>query len=199
MTIYRQETILAMELDRSHIGKLVQIITESWSMTGTLARVDQHDNREWSIDYANGRGLVPSGGEIYTVLQIGPWEGRVIGNQPVTVETVAGTLEAPERVALDTVHVGLPEDEVHVGDYESPAIEAPEPEGEWAKAIEGTVVEAGEVLEDVHAWSSGLTEDVTLCGLGRDGGQPRGSLPPRRQRKSYDRTVTCPACLERLY
>lgn len=90
------ETVLAMELDRSHIGKLVQIITDSWSMTGTLTRVGQHDNREWGIDYP-ARTLRPTSGEIYTVLFIGPWEGRVIGNQPVTVESVAGTLVAPER------------------------------------------------------------------------------------------------------
>lgn len=100
MTIYRQEQILAMELDRSHIGRLVQIITDSWSMTGTLERVTQHDNRGWDIDYSNGRTLVPSSAEIWTVLRIGPWTGRLIGNQPVTVETVAGTLEAPERASL---------------------------------------------------------------------------------------------------
>lgn len=98
--LYEQETVLAMELNRSHIGCLVQIITEEWSMTGTLKTVDQHDNREWDIDYANGRRLIPRAGEIYAFLTIGPWEGRVIGNQPVTVERVAGTLEAPERAAL---------------------------------------------------------------------------------------------------
>lgn len=97
--LYDQVQLLAMELDRSHVGALVQIITEEWSMTGTLTRVDQHDNREWDIDYANGRRLVPSGGEIYAELWIGPWRGHVIGNQPVTVERVAGTLEAPERTS----------------------------------------------------------------------------------------------------
>lgn len=95
MTGITQETILAMELSRSHIGKLVQIITETWSLTGTLTRVDQHDNREWSIDYSRGRRLVPSGGEIYATLWVGPWRGDVIGNQPVTVETARGALEAP--------------------------------------------------------------------------------------------------------
>lgn len=100
MTGITQETILAMELSRSHIGKLVQIITETWSLTGTLTRVDQHDNREWSIDYSRGHLLVPSGGEIYATLWVGPWRGDVIGNQPVTVETVRGTLEAPEARAI---------------------------------------------------------------------------------------------------
>lgn len=96
---YEQTTLLAMELDGSHVGALVQIITETWSMTGTLTRVDQHDNREWEIIYPERR-LVPSGGEIYAELWIGPWRGQVIGNQPVTVERVKGTLEAPERAAL---------------------------------------------------------------------------------------------------
>lgn len=105
MTTYHQETVLAMELNGSHVGRLVQIITDSWSMTGTLTRVDQHDNREWEIVYP-ARTLVPSGGEIYTTLTIGPWTGRVIGNQPVTVESVAGTLEAPERALEGTVMTG---------------------------------------------------------------------------------------------
>lgn len=96
---YEQTTLLAMELDGSHVGALVQIITETWSMTGTLTRVDQHDNREWEIIYPERR-LVPSGGEIYAELWIGPWRGQVIGNQPVTVERVKGTLEAPERAAI---------------------------------------------------------------------------------------------------
>jgi hypothetical protein len=97
--IYRQETLLAMELRQHHAGRLIQIITDSWSMTGTLTRVDQHDNREFEIVYPERR-LVPSGGEIYAELWIGPWRGQVIGNQPVTVEVEAGTLEAPERAQL---------------------------------------------------------------------------------------------------
>lgn len=97
--LYDQVQLLAMELNGSHVGALVQIITDSWSMTGTLSRVDQHDNREWDIVYPERR-LVPSGGEIYAELWIGPWRGEIIGNQPVTVERVAGTLEAPERTAL---------------------------------------------------------------------------------------------------
>ena len=97
MTTYHQEVILAMELNRSHIGKLVQIITDSWSMTGTLTRVDQHDNREWEIIYPERR-LAPSGGEIYTVLEIGPWTGRVIGNQPVTVEYLGAEIGAVDPV-----------------------------------------------------------------------------------------------------
>ena len=158
MTVYRQETILAMELDRTHLGKLVQIITDSWSMTGTLKRVDQHDNREWSIDYANGGGLVPSGGEIYTELWIGPWRGRIIGNQPVTVETVKGTLEAPERTVIprklgyvvgEGITLGTPEaraldqaDADNILAAMGKAIEGvvldddglpPEPDGEWTK------------------------------------------------------------------
>jgi hypothetical protein len=135
VTVYRQEVILAMELDRRHLGALVQIITDSWSMTGTLNRVDQHDNREWSIDYASG-GLVPSGGEITAELWIGPWRGVIIGNQPVTVETVKGTLTAPERpVKLSAVMRD-------VYPPEPPALEGvvldddglpPEPGGEWNK------------------------------------------------------------------
>jgi hypothetical protein len=102
---YHHEVILAMELNRSHIGKLVQMITDSWSMTGTLTRVDQHDNREWEVDYSRGRRLVPVRGEIYATLTIGPWRGDVIGNQPVTVETVAGTLEAPETATKALPHL----------------------------------------------------------------------------------------------
>ena len=97
MTAYATQQVLAMELDRSHIGRLVQIITESWSMTGYLSRVDQHDNREWEIVYPERR-LVPCGGEIYTVLEIGPWTGRVIGNLPVTVEYLGAEIEAVDPV-----------------------------------------------------------------------------------------------------
>lgn len=105
MTTYIQETVLAMELNRSHLGRLVQVITEDWSITGKLSRVDQHDNREWDIDYSGAaRVLVPRSGEIYADLTVGPWEARVRGNQPVTVERVAGTLEAPERAATLTVY-----------------------------------------------------------------------------------------------
>lgn len=147
-----QVTILAMELNRSHVGKLVQIITESWSMTGTLSRVDQHDNREWDIDYANGGGLIPRSGEIYTGLWIGPWRGEIIGNQPVTVETVRGTLEAPERNRLRpfapvtwTVSDDVMEDAAGI----RPALDA---------AIEGTLV------EDVIHHPSG-EGGATHCGL----------------------------------
>lgn len=186
VTMYRQETILAMELNRSHVGRLVQIITEGWSMTGTLTRVDQHDNREWEIIYPD-YGLRPSGGEIYTTLNIGPWVGRVIGNQPVTVETVAGTLEAPER-ALEGIQPG------QIADLFEVPVELVDP-----NVISGTIVEPGEVLKDVHAY--GAREGLTLCGLMRDGGGPApdGYVPPRRSRFDYDRSVTCPACLERLY
>lgn len=102
---YLRQHILAMELDRSHIGRLVQVLAADWSVTGVLKRVDQHDNRSWDIEYPSYR-LVPSGGEIYTVLTIGPWNGRVMGNQPVTVEYVGAEIEQvdparqPER-ALD--------------------------------------------------------------------------------------------------
>ena len=151
MSAYHQEVILAMELDRSHIGKLVQIITDSWSMTGTLSRVDQHDNREWEVAWPSGN-LVPSGGEIYAELWIGPWVGRVIGNQPVTVETVKGTLEAPET-ATRAVTALITDEEVAearakvIGGQvlfnprnDPPAIEGavvenppPEPPAEWVK------------------------------------------------------------------
>jgi hypothetical protein len=119
---YHHEVILAMELNRSHIGKLVQMITDSWSMTGTLTRVDQHDNREWEIAYPS-RQLVPVRGEIYATLTIGPWRGDVIGNQPVTVETVAGTLEAPETATKALPHL-ITEEET----------------AEARRVIEGTVV-----------------------------------------------------------
>lgn len=159
---YHQEVILAMELGRSHIGKLVQIITDSWSMTGTLTRVDQHDNREWEVAWPSGN-LVPSGGEIYAELWIGPWVGRVIGNQPVTVETVKGTLEAPET-ATRAVTALITDEEVAEAKLavrkdrgrippggawvalgtDPPALEGtvvddlpPEPKRIWAKAPEG--------------------------------------------------------------
>ena len=130
MSIHHEQ-VLAMELNRSHIGKLVQIITESWSMTGTLTRVDQHDNREWELIYPERR-LVPSGGEIYATLRIGPWTGDVIGNQPVTVETVKGTLEAPERAALKGYYPdGMGEDPP--GDVVQGVILPPEPPPVWTK------------------------------------------------------------------
>ena len=90
---YLRQHVLAMELDRSHIGRLVQLLAADWSVTGTLTRVDQYDNREWEIDYANGGALVPKGGEIYTYLKIGPWHGMVRGDQPVTVEYVGAEIE----------------------------------------------------------------------------------------------------------
>lgn len=94
---YATRQVLAMELDRSHIGRLVQIITDSWSITGYLSRVDQHDNREWEFDYANG-GLIPSGGAIYAELWVGPWRGELIGNQPVTVEYAGAEIEDVDPV-----------------------------------------------------------------------------------------------------
>lgn len=150
-----------MELDRSHIGKLVQLITDSWSMTGTLKRVDQHDNREWEIAYPS-RALVPVRGEIYTTLHIGPWVGDVIGNQPVTVETVAGTLEAPETATKAVTHLITEEESAEARALIQGTVAEPDPEPplksgyvvpervalamtepgyqDWA-AIEGTVVE----------------------------------------------------------
>jgi hypothetical protein len=95
---YATRQLLAMELDRSHIGHLVQLIAEDWSVTGYLARVDQYDNRDYEIDYANGGRLVPSGGEIYAYLKIGPWHGKVIGNQPVTVEYAGAEIDAVDPV-----------------------------------------------------------------------------------------------------
>lgn len=97
MSTYATQQVLAMELDRSHIGRLVQIITESWSLTGTLTRVDQHDNREWEIVYPE-RTLVPVSGVISTDLWIGPWTGRVIGNLPVTVEYTGAEIEDVDPV-----------------------------------------------------------------------------------------------------
>jgi hypothetical protein len=142
-----------MELDRSHIGKLVQLITDSWSMTGTLKRVDQHDNREWEIAYPS-RQLVPVRGEIYATLHIGPWVGDVIGNQPVTVETVAGTLEAPETATKAVTHLITEEESAEARaivrrDVNAHRHQAPSGQMYWCyeqhqedpPAIEGTVVE----------------------------------------------------------
>lgn len=144
---YHHEVILAMELNRSHIGKLVQLITDSWSMTGTLTRVDQHDNREWEVAYPSRR-LVPVRGEIYATLHIGPWVGDVIGNQPVTVETVAGTLEAPETAAKAI-----------------PNLITPEESAEARAVVQGAVVEEAPVhrVDDI-------LRSRTRCGLycGRD-------------------------------
>jgi len=176
---YHQEVILAMELNRSHIGKLVQIITDSWSMTGALTRVDQHDNREWEIAWPSGN-LVPSGGEIYAELWIGPWRGQVIGNQPVTVETVKGTLEAPET-ATRAVTALITDEEaaearlaVRKGYY-------PEGMGEDPPAIEGTVVEPGAV----HRMDD-YTPSVTRCGLAHGGILAVTWV---------DADATCPDCL----
>ena len=90
---YLRQHVLAMELDRSHIGRLVQLLAADWSVTGTLRYVSQHDNKEWEIDYANGGALVPKVREIYATLTIGPWTGRVPGDQPVTVEYVGAEIE----------------------------------------------------------------------------------------------------------
>lgn len=140
---YHQEVILAMELDRRHIGKLVQMITDSWSMTGTLKRVDQHDNREWEIAYPSRR-LVPVRGEIYTTLHIGPWTGDVIGNQPVTVETVKGTLEAPETATRAL-----------------PNLITEEESAEARALIQGTVVEERpRPCYTRHEWAPGVHQDV---------------------------------------
>lgn len=127
---YHQEVILAMELNRSHIGKLVQMITDSWSMTGTLTRVDQHDNREWEISYPS-RQLVPVRGEIYSTLQIGPWRGDVIGNQPVTVETVAGTLEAPETAVRALPHLITPEESTEAREIVRGSVVDPDSADRW--------------------------------------------------------------------
>lgn len=129
---YVQETVLAMELDRRHIGRLVQIITDSWSMTGTLTKVDQHDNREWYYDFTT-RHMIPKSGEIYTTLHIGPWRGDVIGNQPVTVERVKGTLEAPERKAVEPWSMTIHATEEDLED-------ARELRGVIDKALEGVVL-----------------------------------------------------------
>lgn len=163
---YHQEVLLAMELDRRHIGKLVQMITDSWSMTGTLKRVDQHDNREWEIAYPS-RQLVPVRGEIYTTLHIGPWVGGVIGNQPVTVETVVGTLEAPETATRAL-----------------PNLITPEESAEARAIIQGTVVEPDRKW-DVHRLDD-LTRDRTRCGL---------KFPPMLAITQTDGDVTCRECL----
>lgn len=150
---FTQETILAMELDRRHIGKLVQLITESWSLTGTLRSVDQHDNREWEIDYANGRGLVPSGGEIYSVLTIGPWTGRVIGNQPVTVETAHNTIAAPEDPDLAIRREGAEAPPAQLREFKTLTRRITDEEIRDARAVvEGTILEPGALearLEDL--------------------------------------------------
>ena len=90
---YLRQHVLAMELNYSHIGRLVQVLAADWSVTGTLEAVAQHDNRSFDIDYANGHRLVPTGGEIYATLTIGPWRADVPGNQPVTVEYVGAEIE----------------------------------------------------------------------------------------------------------
>lgn len=173
-----QETILAMELNRSHIGKLVQLITDSWSMTGTLSRVDQHDNREWSIDYANYGRLVPSGGEILAELWIGPWRGEVIGNQPVTVETVAGTLEAPERKRINPgkYAVQLPS-----------SAPTPEEMAEAREIVQGSVVDAnGDPEFPVHHLAD--SREASVCGLSVV--RPRGLALTQTWEQ-----VTCRECL----
>lgn len=183
MTTYHQEVILAMELNRSHIGKLVQMITDSWSMTGTLQRVDQHDNREWEIAYPS-RQLVPVRGEIYTTLHIGPWVGDVIGNQPVTVETVKGTLEAPETATRALPHLITEEEsaearaKVRRGYY-------PEGMGEDPPAIEGTVMEP----DPIH----GLVEpNWAFCG------RKVRSVNPGLLTTENLTEVTCPDCLREI-
>lgn len=90
---YLRQHVLAMELDQTHRGRLVQVLAADWSVTGTLVYAVQHDNKEWEVDYANGGRLVPKVREIYTDLKIGPWQGRVPGDQPVTVEYVGAEIE----------------------------------------------------------------------------------------------------------
>jgi hypothetical protein len=195
---YHQEVILAMELDRSHIGKLVQMITDSWSMTGTLERVDQHDNREWEIVYPSRR-LVPSGGEIYAVLKIGPWEGRIIGNQPVTVETVKGTLEAPETATKALPNLITEEESAEARAKVMAGVNAHrhqaatgqmywchERHDEDPPALEGTVVEPDPDGLEVHRLDD-YTRDRTRCGL--------GIHPPGLLLTTEDSSVTCRECL----
>lgn len=180
-----QETILAMELNRSHIGKLVQMITDSWSLTGTLASVDQHDNREWETRYPV-RALVPVAGEIYSVVTIGPWTGRVMGNQPVTVETVAGTLEAPEWQRL--TGGGGPAKSGYVVD-ERTALALTEP-GD----LEWTVVDdLPSTRYDVHLL--GADRRFTLCGQRLE---PDGHwIPERMNVTQTSGDVTCRVCKRR--
>lgn len=203
MTTYIQETILAMELNGSHIGRLVQIITEDWSITGTLSRVDQHDNREWEIDYSSlVRSVRRSGGEIYATLTVGPWEGRVIGNQPVTVETVKGSLVAPERAALMAPDWRGANAEYLRGEIEAGIIHKddaraylsrdlpPAPE-EWPDLQPGGPVPKWLVdlggPDSVHAAIPGL--EGGLCGLGGGIGVKISYQPGK---------ITCPECRRRL-
>lgn len=102
---YLRQHVLAMELNHPHIGRLVQVLSDEWSVTGYLEAVAQHDNRTFDIEYPSYR-LIPSGGEIYTVLTIGPWRAEVIGNQPVTVEYVGAEITQVDPVRQPEIAPG---------------------------------------------------------------------------------------------
>ena len=127
----RQENLTALELGRPHIGLLVKVVTDSFSIIGTLERVQHDDSKEWDLD---GR---PRRRELSSLLRISGWTGAINPQQVVTVEwpepLQGAQLEELAGLALEELEALEPEPEPALEPEPEPEPELP-PAGEWQAA-----------------------------------------------------------------